>query len=175
MSGRTLLCPRYIKRWRTGKWPSPGIPTIRGKWWSIFDDPQLNDLEEQVNISNQTVLAAEAQYRQAMALVQAAQAAYFPTRHSRRLLHADLSSSTLTQSAAAGGTAHFGLSLARQRVLGGRRVGAHSSHCRGQPGRRPGERRRPRISPVERSGCTGADLFSVANSRCTDAASRCDS
>ena len=45
----------------------------------IFNDPQLNALEEQVAISNQNVLAAEAQFRQARALVQAAQAGYFPT------------------------------------------------------------------------------------------------
>jgi NodT family efflux transporter outer membrane factor (OMF) lipoprotein len=52
---------------------------VRGAWWEIFNDPQLNALEEQVNISNQNVAVAEAQFRQARALVQAARAAYFPT------------------------------------------------------------------------------------------------
>ncbi|HEX9007618.1 MAG TPA: TolC family protein, partial [Bacteroidota bacterium] len=51
----------------------------RGAWWEIFGDPGLNGLEVQVRISNQNIAAAEAQYRQARALVQAARAAYFPT------------------------------------------------------------------------------------------------
>jgi len=48
-------------------------------WWQLFKDPQLTALEEQVVISNQNVLAAEAQVRQAKALVQAARAGYYPT------------------------------------------------------------------------------------------------
>jgi NodT family efflux transporter outer membrane factor (OMF) lipoprotein len=51
----------------------------RGAWWEIFNDPQLNVLEEQANILNQSVMVAEAQFRQARALVQAARASYFPT------------------------------------------------------------------------------------------------
>jgi NodT family efflux transporter outer membrane factor (OMF) lipoprotein len=50
----------------------------RGKWWLIFNDDNLNALEERVNISNQNVKVAEAQYRQALALVNQARAAYFP-------------------------------------------------------------------------------------------------
>jgi NodT family efflux transporter outer membrane factor (OMF) lipoprotein len=57
----------------------PGDHLIRGAWWEIFIDPELNALEEQVNISNQSLKLAEAQFRQARALVQAARAAYFPT------------------------------------------------------------------------------------------------
>ena len=51
----------------------------RGQWWSIFNDPQLNALEEKVNISNQNIVQAAAQYRQASALVDEARASYFPT------------------------------------------------------------------------------------------------
>ncbi len=51
----------------------------RGKWWEMFGDGVLSGLEEQVNISNQTLLQAEANYRQAAALIQAADAAGFPT------------------------------------------------------------------------------------------------
>lgn len=57
--------------------PKDGIP--RGSWWTIYNDQQLNALEDQVNISNQSLAAAEAQYREALALVQVARAAYFPT------------------------------------------------------------------------------------------------
>jgi NodT family efflux transporter outer membrane factor (OMF) lipoprotein len=57
----------------------PQDSTLRGNWWEIFNEPQLNAFEEQVDISNQNVALAEAQYRQARALVQQARAAYFPT------------------------------------------------------------------------------------------------
>jgi NodT family efflux transporter outer membrane factor (OMF) lipoprotein len=56
----------------------PNDGAIRGKWWEIYQDPALNALEEQVNISNQNVLAAEAQYRAARYAVRVARAALFP-------------------------------------------------------------------------------------------------
>ena len=56
--------------------PSDGV--LRGKWWEIFNDPALNALEEQVNISNQNVLQAEAQFREARAAVRIARSALFP-------------------------------------------------------------------------------------------------
>jgi NodT family efflux transporter outer membrane factor (OMF) lipoprotein len=52
---------------------------ISANWWKIFGDPELNALEQQVDISNQNIAQAEASFRQARALVQAARAAYFPT------------------------------------------------------------------------------------------------
>jgi NodT family efflux transporter outer membrane factor (OMF) lipoprotein len=51
----------------------------RGAWWEIFGDADLNALEQQVDVSNQSLAQAEAQYRQAGALVSAARANYFPT------------------------------------------------------------------------------------------------
>jgi NodT family efflux transporter outer membrane factor (OMF) lipoprotein len=57
--------------------PNDGV--LRGKWWEIFGDPALNVLEEQVNISNQNVLQAEAQFREAQAAVRVARSALFPT------------------------------------------------------------------------------------------------
>jgi NodT family efflux transporter outer membrane factor (OMF) lipoprotein len=50
----------------------------RGKWWEVFNDPLLSSLEEQVSISNQTLARAEAQFRQAAALMESARAAYYP-------------------------------------------------------------------------------------------------
>ena len=61
--------------WKTAQ---PRDDASRGRWWEIFSDPALNSLEEEVNISNQNLARAEAQYRQAEALVQAARASYFP-------------------------------------------------------------------------------------------------
>jgi NodT family efflux transporter outer membrane factor (OMF) lipoprotein len=57
----------------------PQDSLIRGNWWELFCDPSLNALEEQVNISNQNIAAAEAQYRVARAAVRATRAGLFPT------------------------------------------------------------------------------------------------
>jgi NodT family efflux transporter outer membrane factor (OMF) lipoprotein len=62
--------------WTTAQ-PSDAIS--RGKWWEIFQDAKLNELEEQINVSNQNLKAAEAQYIQARALVRQNRADYFPT------------------------------------------------------------------------------------------------
>src|SRR5437588_11311752 len=47
----------------------PGDALQKGKWWELYGDPVLNALEEQVDISNQNVLAAEATFRLAKAAV----------------------------------------------------------------------------------------------------------
>ena len=57
--------------------PSDGL--LKGKWWEIFGDPELNRLEELVNVNNQNVKQAEAQFRQARAQVLAAHANYYPS------------------------------------------------------------------------------------------------
>jgi NodT family efflux transporter outer membrane factor (OMF) lipoprotein len=64
-----------------GDWKSaePRDEAPRGKWWETFGDAQLNALVEQVALNNQNVAAAAAQYRQALALLDATRAAEFPT------------------------------------------------------------------------------------------------
>ena len=64
-----------------GEWKiaQPRDEVNRGKWWEIFGDAQLNALIEQIDISNQNVIAAEARFRQARSLVQQARAGLFPT------------------------------------------------------------------------------------------------
>jgi NodT family efflux transporter outer membrane factor (OMF) lipoprotein len=57
----------------------PNDDKIRGKWWEMYNDPELNRLEEQVAISNENVLAFAAQYREAAAAVKVARSALFPT------------------------------------------------------------------------------------------------
>ena len=75
----TAQVPESYKELEGWKVAQPKDHLIRGAWWELFKDPRLNELEEQVDISNQNVAAAEAQFRQARALVWAARAAYFPT------------------------------------------------------------------------------------------------
>jgi NodT family efflux transporter outer membrane factor (OMF) lipoprotein len=57
----------------------PGDAYAKGRWWELYNDTALNALEEQVSVSNQNVLQAEAQYRQARAAVSVARSALFPT------------------------------------------------------------------------------------------------
>ncbi len=57
----------------------PRDDVIRGKWWEMFNNPELNALEEQVNISNQNIAAAFASFLSARALVKEARSQYFPT------------------------------------------------------------------------------------------------
>ena len=57
----------------------PQDTALRGNWWEMFGDAQLNALEEQVNVTNQNIAAAEAQFRAAQAAVRVAGAGLFPT------------------------------------------------------------------------------------------------
>jgi len=57
----------------------PSDQASKGKWWEIYSDPELNALEEQVSISNQNVLVAEAQFREARAAVRIARSGLYPT------------------------------------------------------------------------------------------------
>ncbi|MGO9084645.1 MAG: efflux transporter outer membrane subunit [Terriglobales bacterium] len=70
--------PEYKEQ---GDWKpaQPGDQNLEGNWWAIFQDPQLDALEQQVDVSNQNLRAAEAQYRQARAMLRYNRADYYPT------------------------------------------------------------------------------------------------
>jgi NodT family efflux transporter outer membrane factor (OMF) lipoprotein len=57
----------------------PQDAALRRDWWKIFGDSQLDALIAQVDVSNQNVRLAEAQWRQAVGVVRQARAALFPT------------------------------------------------------------------------------------------------
>ena len=57
----------------------PSDALARGKWWEIYNDPELNTLEEQVGLSNQNLLAAEAQFREAKFAIRIARSNLYPT------------------------------------------------------------------------------------------------
>src|SRR4030095_13817817 len=75
----TVITPDAYKENEGWKVAQPKDELIRGAWWKIFGDPQLNALMPQVSVSNQNLAVAEAQYREAQALVREARASYFPT------------------------------------------------------------------------------------------------
>lgn len=64
-----------------GDWKpaQPNDAASRGKWWERLNDPQLNALEDKLNISNQNIAAAAAGVLEARATIRAARAQYFPT------------------------------------------------------------------------------------------------
>ena len=70
--------PPAYKEAQGWKVAEPKDQQPRGNWWEVFNDPQLSSLLTQVEISNQTLKAAEARVREARALTQAARAAFFP-------------------------------------------------------------------------------------------------
>ena len=57
----------------------PSDATLHGNWWELFNEPELNSLETQLNISNQNIAQAMANLTQARALVKEARAQLFPT------------------------------------------------------------------------------------------------
>ena len=64
-----------------GSWAvaQPADATLRGKWWEIFNDPELNDLEEQLNVNNQNIKQFFENFMEARAVVREARSQYFPT------------------------------------------------------------------------------------------------
>ncbi|HUW50473.1 MAG TPA: efflux transporter outer membrane subunit [Sulfuricella sp.] len=110
--------PAAYKESNGWKVAEPRDHAVRGKWWEIYGDPLLNALAQQVEISNQNVRAAEAQYRQALALLGGARAGYFPTAS------ADLSASrgqaAGTSSAPTGNTDRLSLSASWEADVWGR-------------------------------------------------------
>jgi NodT family efflux transporter outer membrane factor (OMF) lipoprotein len=65
----------------TGDWTvaQPADAKLRGKWWEIFNDPELNALEEQLNINNQNIKQYFENFMEARAIVREARSQFFPT------------------------------------------------------------------------------------------------
>jgi NodT family efflux transporter outer membrane factor (OMF) lipoprotein len=83
---------KEAKGWKLG---TPRDDFAKGEWWRLFHDPLLNTLEAQVAISNQTLKADEANYRQAQALIAEARAQLFPTLTVNPLLTRSSGSGTI--------------------------------------------------------------------------------
>jgi NodT family efflux transporter outer membrane factor (OMF) lipoprotein len=57
----------------------PSDSKLRGKWWEIFNDAELNALEEQLDINNQNIKQFFENFMEARAIVREARSQYFPT------------------------------------------------------------------------------------------------
>lgn len=84
--------------WKTAE---PGDQTSRGKWWLVYADPLLNSLEDQINVSNQALKVAEAQFREARAQVQAVRAGVYPTLTTQPSIGASQASANRSANSAA--------------------------------------------------------------------------
>ncbi|WP_137817735.1 efflux transporter outer membrane subunit [Pseudomonas sp. 2FG] len=58
---------------------APADSVLRGNWWALYGDAELDQLVERLNANNQSLASASAQYRQARALARGARAAFFPS------------------------------------------------------------------------------------------------
>ena len=73
--------PNAYKSVLPGAWQParPQDAEIKGKWWEMFNEPELNALEEQLDVSNQTIAQSFQNFMAARAQVGEARAQYFPT------------------------------------------------------------------------------------------------
>ncbi len=81
----TMIAPPVFKESseqfkEAGEWAiaQPQDAVLRGKWWEIYNEPELNALEEQLNIDNQNIREAFENFMEARALVREARSQYFP-------------------------------------------------------------------------------------------------
>ena len=67
---------KELEGWKEAQ---PQDDVLRGAWWELYGDPDLNELEAEVAAANQNLATAEAQFRQARALVWNSRSAFWPT------------------------------------------------------------------------------------------------
>lgn len=67
---------KHVEGWKAA---APADTLARGAWWELYNDPVLNDLQQRLERSNQTLAQSVAQYRQAQALARGTSASFFPS------------------------------------------------------------------------------------------------
>jgi NodT family efflux transporter outer membrane factor (OMF) lipoprotein len=104
------LTPDSAKDTDGWKQAQPQDSAIHSNWWEVFNDPELNSLEAQVNVSNQNIAAAFAGFLQARALVKQARSQYFPTVSTNPSITTNRQSPNLTFGASPSGSTSSGAS-----------------------------------------------------------------
>ena len=146
----------------------PSDAMLRGKWWEIFNDPELSALEEELDINNQNIKQFFENFMAARAIVREARPQYFPTMaavpsvaHSR--ISANVGSAAVKQ---ASGTAHrsktveFTLFVAPRSFVGTRSMGKVRNTVRAAQICCPGQRGRSRERAFDRAGQSRGNVFS---------------
>jgi NodT family efflux transporter outer membrane factor (OMF) lipoprotein len=95
----------------SGEWTvaQPQDAVLRGKWWEIYNDPDLNALEGQLNIDNQNIRQSFENFMQARAMVREARSQFFPTvgvggSYTRSQSSSNVGSGSATSTSTTGGT-----------------------------------------------------------------------
>jgi NodT family efflux transporter outer membrane factor (OMF) lipoprotein len=93
-----------------GQWKvaQPQDAMLHGKWWEIYNDPELNALEDQLNINNQNIKQSFENFMEARTLVTQARAQLYPTLSTAPSFRRSQSSATLRNNVGATGTASGG-------------------------------------------------------------------
>ena len=85
--GGCTVGPKYVRpttevpsSYKEADWKNaePSDAISKGKWWEVYQDPQLNALEDKISVSNQSLKVAQAQFQEARAAVRIARSALFP-------------------------------------------------------------------------------------------------
>jgi NodT family efflux transporter outer membrane factor (OMF) lipoprotein len=86
-----------------GEWKvaQPQDTMLRGKWWEVYGDPELNALEEKLNIDNQSIKVSFANFMEARTLIAQARAQQYPTLTAAPTFGRSLSSGALTNASTA--------------------------------------------------------------------------
>jgi outer membrane protein TolC len=71
--------PRNFKDSDGWKVARPSDARLKGEWWTLFDDPELNALEGQIDTASQTLQQADANFRAARAAIRFYRASQAPT------------------------------------------------------------------------------------------------
>jgi NodT family efflux transporter outer membrane factor (OMF) lipoprotein len=87
----------------SGDWKvaQPQDAMLHGKWWEIYNDPELNALEDKLNIDNQTIKQYFANFMEARTLIAQARAQLYPTLTAAPSFSRSLSSGSLTNASTA--------------------------------------------------------------------------
>lgn len=83
-----------IDNWKVAQ---PSDAQMPGKWWEVFNDPELNQLEEQANKSNQSIASSAASFLAARSIVKQARSQLFPTVTTDPSITRQQQSANLTQ------------------------------------------------------------------------------
>ena len=159
LQGISGAVQRITEGWTVAQ---PADAKLRGKWWEIFNDPELNALEEQLDINNQNIKQYFENFMEARAIVREARSQYFPTLSAAPAISHSRTSANLGANIANGplATAKFALFVAARGILGAGPLGQGSQYGARRPNiRRSSQRGRSGERAPHRASQSGGIFF----------------